>query len=73
MWLADIDDLGGGLVNVPRPLFDTLPELAAYEVHPVTPDRIYAGDLPITVFLRFADEAQALAVLSAYVQQPDAA
>lgn len=53
-------------LNVPRPLFAARPELAAYEVTPENPARHYAGacGLAVTVFLRFADEAQAKAVLA---------
>lgn len=50
-------------LNAPRNLFEARPELAAYEVSPAEPCRIYACDLPATVFLRFADEAQARSVL----------
>ena len=64
-----IEGVDGHHVNAPRPL---AAELAAYEVDPgpATPVNVYAGDEYTpgigwrdTAFLKFADEATAVAVL----------
>ncbi|HEY0626688.1 MAG TPA: hypothetical protein VGD10_08130 [Allosphingosinicella sp.] len=46
-------------LNVDPTLFS--PELEAYRVFPAEPAQVFAGDAPAyqTVFLRFADEAEA--------------
>lgn len=64
-----IEGVDGYHVNAPRPLD---PALSAYEVDPgpATPLNVYAGDVYVdgqgwrdTAFLKFADEATAVAVL----------
>lgn len=50
------------------------PEIAAgldaWRVYPTTPQQVFAG--AETVFLRFADEAEARSVLSGYWIEPEA-
>jgi hypothetical protein len=45
------------------------PELELYRVTPTSPERVFAG--AETVFLKFADEAEARSVLGAYWMEPE--
>lgn len=76
--IGTIDGATGYHVNAPRPLD---PALAAYEVDPgpATPLNVYAGDVYVdgqgwrdTAFLKFADEAEASAALTAVGLMPSA-
>lgn len=42
----------------------------AARIEPATPQQVFAGESTVTAFLRFADEAEARSVLSAYWTAP---
>jgi hypothetical protein len=46
-------------------------ELEPYRIEPALPKRVFAGATEDTVFLTFADEAEAIAALSAYWTEPN--
>jgi len=73
MWNQSLID---GPVHVPDVTgyhLNVAPEVAAgldaWRVEPTAPQRVFAG--AETVFLRFADEAEAIEVLSAYWTDPE--
>jgi hypothetical protein len=46
-------------------------ELEPYRIEPALPKRVFAGASQDTVFLTFADEAEAIAALGAYWTEPN--
>ena len=73
MWNLSLID---GPVHVPDATgyhLNIAPEIAAgldaWRVYPTSPERVFAG--AETVFLRFADEAEARSALGAYWAEPE--
>jgi hypothetical protein len=73
-WDTSRIDPIGAIEGVEGFHLNVAPEVAegldGYRVEPATPQQVFAGESTVTAFLRFADEAEARSVLSAYWTAP---